>query len=206
MSSAHPFLSFTSVPLKNGSLLREWGLCAEQWQQKLQTRNEEVNSSPPPALASATVLSQILGVIAATGVFGAAAAPAVVDVGVDALAFEVGPHLLPVRIQVTSARPGPDDPARRLRAARAAFETVAEPLARALPTLAHFGQHQRGSMARDAWRLALRDARGIIGGPPVVQRESCCYLYTIPGTTLCAGCPRAGRPERPAPPDRQDRP
>lgn len=142
-------------------------------------------------------MAQLFGVVAATSLLGAAVAPVLIDIGPDDLAFEVGPHLLPVTIHLTGLRPHAGNRGARIEAARAAFREVATPLARDLPTLVRFGPHQRQAMVRDAWRLAVRDVRHLIGGPPVVQREACCYLYTVPGTALCAGCPRASRTPHP---------
>ena len=198
MSAAHPYYRFTAADRRAVPSVGAWIASAEQWQ-----RDEHAlhHRGPPSAsslaLASATVMAQLLGVVAATSLLGATVAPVLIEVGVNDVAFEVGPHLLPVTIYVTGLRPHAGDREARIIAARAAFSEVANPLARDLPTLVRFGPHQRQAMVRDAWRLAVRDARQLLGGPPTVHREACCYLYTVPGTALCVGCPRATRSPNP---------
>ena len=82
-----------------------------------------------------------------------------------------------------------DDPGRRLAAARDAYLDAGRELAAGYHPGVKIGRHQRLAMVDDLWAMALARLRG--RGP--VERASCCYLYAVPGTHECAGCPRLRR-------------
>lgn len=72
-------------------------------------------------------------------------------------------------------------------AAERDYRAVAEPLATAYEAIVHLGSGTRLGMVTDLWRQAVHAATG---QPSIVQRDSCCFLYALPGCHECAGCPR----------------
>jgi hypothetical protein len=74
----------------------------------------------------------------------------------------------------------------RVRAARAAYDRAARPLAEAYRPGVNLGRYQRLAMVDDVWEMALARVQGL----PPPERGSCCFLYALPGTHECTGCPR----------------
>jgi ferric iron reductase protein FhuF len=50
-------------------------------------------------------------------------------------------------------------------------------------------------MVDDVWAMALHRAQQAVGERPgrPPQRQSCCFIYALPGTHECTGCPRLSR-------------
>ena len=120
------------------------------------------------------------------------------------LTFRLGAHHVPETIQLPadlgSWRPltGPEAKSRGTsttetttaeawEAAERDYRAVAEPLATAYEAIVHLGSGTRLGMVTDLWRQAVHAATG---QPSIVQRDSCCFLYALPGCHECAGCPR----------------
>jgi hypothetical protein len=112
-----------------------------------------------------------------------------------ALEFTIGPNLVPDRVRLPATSPeGSEFASGRLGTRAEAnseasaslaerdYRQVAQPLATAYPSLVRMGTATRQGMVSDMWAGALAD------GP--VARESCCFLYALPGCHECAGCPR----------------
>jgi ferric iron reductase protein FhuF len=59
-------------------------------------------------------------------------------------------------------------------------------VAAAYPAIAKLGSATRAGLVTDMWRQAVARGRA-------VERESCCFLYVMPGCHECAGCPRLKR-------------
>jgi hypothetical protein len=154
--------------------------------------------APRPAMPAAFVLQWLLEVAAVPAAFAAVHADTVVDPVRAGLTFALEPRqLYPVMVQLRDAAVTPallDD---RVEAAHAAYLTAATELALTYRPGVHLGPHQRLEMVRDVWAAALARACG--QRPP--QRGSCCYLYVLPGTHECTGCPRLRR--RPPSPHRR---
>jgi hypothetical protein len=70
-----------------------------------------------------------------------------------------------------------------LEGAERAYRAVAEPLATAYASIAKLGSGTRQGMVTDMWAQAVARGRA-------VRRQSCCFLYALPGCHECAGCPR----------------
>ncbi len=92
-------------------------------------------------------------------------------------------------MQLRSAGQLVADPARRLEMAQRAYLDAGRRLADAYRPGVHLGRHQRLAMVDDVWAMAVARLRN----RPPVERASCCYLYAVPGTHECAGCPRLRR-------------
>jgi hypothetical protein len=147
--------------------------------------------APPPATPAAFVLQWYLEVPATIAALTASLGPWLADVSPPALSFDLAPgQHYPARIQVRRVRPL--DPAvdrgARLAAARTAYESHALAFADAYDPAPKMGTQQRLGMVRDVWRMAVARA----DHDPEPLRESCCFIYALPGATECAGCPRRG--------------
>ena len=145
---------------------------------------------PPPAMPAAFVLQWCLEIPATVGAAAALLGPWVLDPVTAGLSFAVDPFAgYPTTVQLRSAGELVEDPAHRLRLARDAYLEAGRELADGYRPGVHLGRHQRLLMVDDLWAMAVARLRG--RGP--VQRGSCCYLYAVPGTHECAGCPRLRR-------------
>lgn len=47
---------------------------------------------------------------------------------------------------------------------------------------------QRRGLVHDVWQAATRWPEG----DAAIRRQSCCFMYALPGLRWCSGCPRAG--------------
>lgn len=146
----------------------------------------------PASMPAAFVLQWALEVAAEAGWWGARHHGGVVDPLRDGLSFALHPgwhH--PVEVLVRDAGPAPalvEDP---LAAARAAYLVAGARLAAGQEGV-RLGRHQRLAMVPDVW--AMVDARRRAQPPPA--RDSCCFIYVLPGAHECAGCPRLRRAAR----------
>ena len=95
----------------------------------------------------------------------------------------------PTTVQLRSAGRLVADPVRRLAMAERAYLDAGRELAETYRPGVHLGRHQRLVMVADVWAMAMAKMRS----RPPVERASCCYLYAVPGTHECAGCPRLRR-------------
>lgn len=74
-----------------------------------------------------------------------------------------------------------------LESAERDYRAVAEPMAAAYESIVRIGSATRSGMVTDMWRQAVAAGKA-------VERESCCFLYALPGCHECAGCPRLRTP------------
>ncbi|MEO5982791.1 MAG: (2Fe-2S)-binding protein [Pedococcus sp.] len=145
---------------------------------------------PPPAMPAAFVLQWCLELPATLGATAALLGPWVLDPRAVGLSFAVEPSAAyPTTLQLRSAGALVADPARRLVAAKQAYLDAGRELAEAYRPGVNLGRHQRLAMVDDLWAMAVAKLRR----RPPAQRGSCCYLYAVPGTHECAGCPRLRR-------------
>lgn len=159
---------------------------AARWRAGTSAAMEQVNGVPtPPAVTSAFVLQWLLEVPATAGAYAAALGPWAAD-PLD-LGFDLAPAGHAARIVLGSVTPAAGDVSDRLEAAEAAYREVAVPLAQTFTADAKVGSQQRHGLVRDVWEMAQTRA---LGSGEVVARESCCFIYALPGMTECAGCPR----------------
>lgn len=147
-------------------------------------------TAPPPTMPAAFVLQWCLELPAALGATAALLGPWALDPRTIGLSFAVEPSAAyPTTLQLRCAGAPVADPAQRLEVARQAYLDAGRELAEAYRPGVNLGRHQRLAMVDDLWAMAVARLRG----RPPVQRESCCYLYAVPGTHECAGCPRLRR-------------
>jgi hypothetical protein len=146
-------------------------------------------------MPAAFVLQWALEVPATVGAYAAVLGPWEADLSPTALSFDLAPdHLYPCHIQIRAGAPATADPDARLQAARAAYDALARPFAEAYTPGVRLGPHQRGAMVDDVWATAVHRARqSARENTSVPERGSCCFIYTLPGTHECAGCPRLRR-------------
>lgn len=199
MSAHHATAAFSASSRYSSSLSemhRQWAAGADPtgaWRDSLTEMNEQwYGTLPPPQVAGALVLQWLLAVLADTSAHGALAGPCLVDVAPGAITFDLAPACYPDRIGFAAVKPSTLEPQERLEAARAAYLEQAHPVAARYVAGARFGRHQRAAMVRDVWAMAEHAARSShrlpAGAPP--ERESCCYIYVLPGAQECAACPR----------------
>lgn len=165
------------------------------WQEALHTQNQHwYPEADAPQVAAAFALQYLLQVPAQTMAYAVAHGPWLA--APESLTFDLGAGGSPVRVHL--GRLDLLDPGlsagERLKLAEEAYLAFARPLATAYPAIVHLGSLTRQGMVRDQWRIAVRDALGPKQhGAALVERESCCFLYALPGCVECAGCPRLRR-------------
>lgn len=144
--------------------------------------------SAPPGMPSAFVLQYLLDPLATVIATAAMRTPFALSVDPALWSIDLDPtYLYPVAVQL---RPGdhrhvPDD-LERHEVAYAGYLATATDLAIGLPTPTKMSSRQRLGMVEDMWEIAL--ARLVGATPPA--RRSCCLIYSLPGCSPCAGCPR----------------
>ena len=147
-------------------------------------------STPPPAMPAAFVLQWCLELPATLGAAAALLGPWSLDPRSIGLSFAVEPAAAnPTTLQLRSDGELVSDPAQRLEAARRSYLAAGRELADGYRPGVNLGRHQRLAMVEDLWGMAMARLRR----RPPVERASCCYLYAVPGTHECAGCPRLRR-------------
>jgi hypothetical protein len=182
------------LPLSWGSLLAGQ-LRGEDptagWRAELAAATTRSSGVPvAPTLPAAFVLQWVLEVAAEVGVDVALHHGGVVDPRMGGLTFALHPtQLYPVAAQVRVVAASAEADGDRLDAARTAYRSAGTQVAESYAPGVNLGRHQRVAMVDDVWALTLARRRG--QGPPV--RRSCCYLFVLPGTRECAGCPRLSR-------------
>jgi hypothetical protein len=151
--------------------------------------------SVPPAMPAAFVLQWALEVPATVTACAVALGPWDPDLAGASLSFELSPQHFPDHLQLRAARPATDQGEARAAAARAAYEALARPFAAAYEPGVRLGPHQRQAMVDDVWAMALHRAHLCLAerATPPPARRSCCFIYTLPGTHECTGCPRVSR-------------
>jgi len=161
------------------------------WRAAFTTATERYyRTPPPPAMPAAFVLQWCLELPATLGAAAALLGPWVLDPRTVGLSFAVEPTAAyPTTLQLRSAGDLVDDPVRRLERAKEGYLDAGRELAEGYRPGVNLGRHQRLSMVEDLWAMAVARLQG--RGP--VERASCCYLYAVPGTHECAGCPRLRR-------------
>ena len=157
-------------------------------------------SYAPPQVAAMFVLMWYVGVPARI----AAAASAITGVAPDVSPGRIGFRLHPAQHYPVEAvlAPGP------LLPAADAF-AVADEHCRAFvdtyPSAVKLSSRQRYGAIADEFRAALKSCAGapyadraaeVFGVDPDGPRQACCFLYALPGTTICSNCPRAGDLDR----------
>jgi len=179
------------LPLVWTELCASPGAATAGWRAAFTTATERYyRTEPPPAMPAAFVLQWCLEVPATVGAAAALLGPWALDPRTTGLSLAVEPTAAyPTAVRLRSAGEVVDDPVRRLGLARDAYLDAGRQLAEGYHPGVNLGRHQRLSMVDDLWAMAVARLQG--RGP--VKRASCCYLYAMPGTHECAGCPRLRR-------------
>jgi hypothetical protein len=143
----------------------------------------------PPAMTAAFVLQWCLQVPADAAWAAAGRGWGPLDPLTSGLSFALAPgYPYPVRARLRLA-PATGH-ATDLDRSHAAYLQAGRRFAQAYDPGVRIGPHQRRAMVDDVWAMAESDA---LGKPPA-PRASCCFIFTLPGTHECAGCPRLVRP------------
>ena len=169
------------------------------WREALGASTAQQYAVPtPPAMPAAFVLQWVLEVPATVGAYAAVLGPWAADLSAASLSFELAPGT--TSTPATSSSGVPPGPLRirdaRLQAARTAYQAIATPFAALYSPGVRLGPHQRHSMVADVWAIAVQRARQSVlqpPAPPVPERDSCCFIYTLPDAHECEGCPRLRR-------------
>jgi len=169
----------------------------------------QYGESPPAAMPAAFVLQWYLQVVAYPAAFAATLTTGVLDVSPQRLTFDLAPGALyPDRVALAPggddlgdlAAPGadPDDPAARADRQEIAHRRYTEHATRFVLSYqpgVKMGSRQRLGALHDMWDQALTAAHLTLRLSPAAgapRRESCCFIYTLPGADECASCPRLG--------------
>lgn len=151
----------------------------------------QTGATPPVALAPTFVLQWYLGALASATAHLTAAQDRLLPPRPESMTITLSaPGGYPVGVAVPVGAFEELALGRRERLARAGSAYRAH--ARAFvdsyrPGVKLSSRHRIGSMT-DAWDAALATVDDPI--PPPAWRESCCYIYAIPGAHECARCPR----------------
>lgn len=166
------------------------------WREVLETSYAaQYAIEPPRQVAAMFVLMWYVGVPARIAAASSAVAGVAPDVSPARIAFRLHPgQHYPVEAVVA---PGPLLPAAE---AHAVAEEHCRSFVDTYPSAVKLGTRQRYGAIADEFRAALRscadapylnDAAEAFGVDPADPREACCFLYALPGTSVCSNCPRA---------------
>ncbi len=148
----------------------------------------------PLQVGAAFVLQWYLGVVATPVAWAAVMGPYALNASPEAIAFDLAaqswyPCSVSIRPEGVDRV---DDAGARLELAHSRYLAHANRFVDGYRPEVKLGPRQRGGMVRDAWVMAVESARDAFDSEPVQwsMRESCCYIYAMPGATACAQCPR----------------
>ncbi|MDO5628269.1 MAG: (2Fe-2S)-binding protein [Mobilicoccus sp.] len=151
-------------------------------------------TTAPPQVAAAFVLGWYLQVVAVPLAFAAVLRDWLPDASPAALRFDLDDReFYPVAQSLggdTVQRVA--QPQVRVGAAREAYEAHALRFADSYRPGVKMSSRQRYGLVRDTWAASLDQARTTVRGEPsrLGLRESCCFLFALPGAITCARCPR----------------
>lgn len=142
----------------------------------------------PPSVASAFVFQWYLGVVALPLAYASTCGRWVIDGAADALRFDLSEDqwfpcavsILPERIDVAG------DSSHAREQARRGYLAHARRFAQTYRTEVKMSSRQREGMVIDAWRMAVESASESVPS----RRQSCCFIFALPGARPCAACPR----------------
>lgn len=170
----------------------------QPWREALGASTAQQYAVPtPPAMPAAFVLQWVLEVPATVGAYAAVLGPWAADLTPASLSFELAPgQHYPCHVQFRDATRAEADRDARLQAAQTAYRAIATPFATLYRPGVRLGPHQRHAMVADVWAAAVHRATQSVlkpPAPPVPERDSCCFIYTLPDAHECEGCPRLRR-------------
>ncbi|AKT51177.1 (2Fe-2S)-binding protein [Arsenicicoccus sp. oral taxon 190] len=169
-------------------------------------RTYAAGSQPPPHVAATFVLGWYLDALAYPAALAAEVGPWVLDVAPGALVIEPHPTQgYPHRVRLAPGAQHQVVAAAGVRRARAEqrYREHAERVAGAYAAPGvRMSSRQRLGMVDDVWHLASRQALAAAGSPIGDRpqdterdwlRASCCFIYALPGASVCIACPRRVR-------------
>lgn len=165
------------------------------WREAVCAAQTDVYGVPgPPSVGAAFVLGWYLQVVAVPLAFAAALRDWLPDASPEAVRFDLADgQWFPVAV---SLAPGPTEripqPQLRFLRAREKYEEHARRFADSYRPGVKMSSRQRYGLVRDTWAEALDGARTQVLHEPsrLTLRESCCFIYALPGALACARCPR----------------
>jgi len=165
------------------------------WREALTARTtQQYGEAPPPQVASAFVLLWYLDLVAYPVAYAAALGPWVLDSSASALRFDLAdPELYPCDVSIVGENVlTVADPAARESLAQQRYVEHAQRFAVSYDTGVKMSSKQRMGAVRDTWTIAWRRAAEacLQTAPPPTMRESCCFIFALPGAVTCANCPR----------------
>ncbi|KGN30999.1 hypothetical protein N802_05185 [Knoellia sinensis KCTC 19936] len=195
MSRHHGYLEFVggrtlSLPLSSAFSF------STKWREEITAQNSRLYAVPaPPQVAAAFVLQHLLSIPAQIAALAAATGPWEVDLGtIDSplISCDLADGMYPERLGFLSVKSASADRDTRIAGARTAYRILGNAIADAYEPGVKMSSRQRFGMVDDLWAMAERDARAATGDGwgAVVERQSCCFIYALPGCQECAGCPR----------------
>ena len=151
----------------------------------------------PPRVSAAFVLLWYLDLLAYPAAYAAALGPWVLDSSAPALRFDLAdPELYPCDVSIA----GGDvltvaDRAERESLAQQRYVEHAQRFATSYDAGVKMSSKQRLGAVRDTWAIASRRAAEacLSSAPQPRMRESCCFIFALPGALTCATCPRRAR-------------
>lgn len=148
----------------------------------------------PPAVGAAFVLGWYLQVVATPLAFAAVIRDWLPDASPESLRFDLDDvELYPVAQSIGGENvmrvPHPQV---RLVEARRAYEAHARRFAESYRPGVKMSSKQRYGLVRDTWAALSDSARTSVLHEPsrLGLRESCCFIFALPGANTCARCPR----------------
>lgn len=169
------------------------------WRALVAAAQESRCHSPvPPAVPAAFVLGWYLQVVAIPLAYAAIVRDWLPDASPDALRFDLdGSDHYPIALSlVERGIETVPHPQVRLRRAREKYEEHGYRFASSYDPGVKMSSRQRYGLVRDTWAMTLDQARTSVTGQPSRLRgfrESCCFIFALPGAQTCHRCPRSAR-------------
>jgi hypothetical protein len=169
------------------------------WRSALTTATtRQYRRPPPPSMPAAFVMLWYLDLLAHPLAYAAALGPWVLDVSPGRLRFDL--HTDQHYPQALSLSAGGmalvGDAAERAELAHDRYLAHAERFVATYRPGVKMSSRQRLGAVHDTWAIATRRAAESCLPPPApapTRRQSCCFIFTLPGATTCAACPRLTR-------------
>ncbi|WP_168583256.1 (2Fe-2S)-binding protein [Gephyromycinifex aptenodytis] len=187
------------LPYSCAELLRsaeQGGDPTASWRAEVGAAQEARYHSPaPPAVGAAFVLGWYLQVVAIPLAYASVLCNWLPDASPEALRFDLDEmEHYPVALSLSPGNvESVPHPQIRLRRAREKYEAHANRFAAAYNPGVKMSSRQRYGLVRDTWSMTLDQARtGVAAAPSMLTglRESCCFIFALPGAMTCTRCPR----------------
>jgi FhuF 2Fe-2S C-terminal domain len=168
------------------------------WRGLLETEYaRQYRIEPPRQVAAMFVLMWYVGVPARIAAGASALTGHAPDVSPGRITFRLHPRQhYPAEVALL---PAPVLPA---SAAFAVADEHCRAFADSYPADVKLGSRQRYGAIADEYRAAIKtcadsshalEAARIFGVDPDGPRDACCFIYALPGVTVCSNCPRLGQ-------------